>query len=51
VFVTLYGAAKFLNHGYLYGERFGLYLAAVIMILVFSYLVSDQLRETMAEPS
>ena len=54
---AFYGAAKFLNHGYLYGELFGLYLAAVVMILVFSYLVSDQLlnehppSETMQSPA
>jgi uncharacterized membrane protein len=53
---AFYGAAKFLNQGYYYEELLGVYLAAVIMILACSYLVSDQLLNehppgaTMAEP-
>jgi uncharacterized membrane protein len=39
---AFYGAAKFLNHGYLFGELYGLYLMAVVMIFIFSYLVPDQ---------
>ncbi len=38
---AFYGAAKFLNEGYYYGELYGLYLAAVMMIFVFSCLVPD----------
>ena len=38
---AFYGAAKFLNQGYLYGELYGLYLTVVVMIFVFSYLVPD----------
>ena len=38
---AFYGAAKFLNEGYNYGELYGLYLTAVAMIFVFSYLVPD----------
>jgi hypothetical protein len=38
---AFYGAAKFLNQGYNYGELYGLYLTAVVMIFVFSYLVPD----------
>lgn len=38
---AFYGAAKFLNQGYLYGELYGLYLMAVVMIFVFSYLAPD----------
>jgi uncharacterized membrane protein len=37
-----YGAAKFLNHGFSFGELYGLYLFAVVMIFAFSYLVPDQ---------
>ena len=41
-FITaFYGAAKFLNQGYNYGELYGLYLATVMMIFAFSYLVPD----------
>jgi hypothetical protein len=40
---AFYGAAKFLNHGYYYEELFGVYIAVVMMILVFSYMVPDQL--------
>ncbi len=39
---AFYGAAKFLNQGYLYGELYGLYLMAVVMIFAFSYLVPDE---------
>jgi uncharacterized membrane protein len=39
---AFYGAAKFLNHGYIYGELYGLYLMAVVLIFAFSYLVPDQ---------
>ena len=38
---AFYGAAKFLNQGYNYGELYGLYLTAVVMVFVFSYLVPD----------
>jgi hypothetical protein len=38
---AFYGAAKFLNEGYNYGELYGLYLTAVAMVFVFSYLVPD----------
>lgn len=37
-----YGAAKFLNHGFVFGELYGIYLFAVVMIFAFSYLVTDQ---------
>jgi uncharacterized membrane protein len=37
-----YGAAKFLNQGYVYGELLGLYLVTVATIVIFSYLVPDQ---------
>lgn len=37
-----YGAAKFLNHGYIYAELYGLYLLAVLMIFTISYGISDQ---------
>jgi uncharacterized membrane protein len=39
---AFYGAAKFLSHGYTFGELYGVYLMAVLMIFAFSYLVPDQ---------
>jgi len=36
---AFYGTARFLNHGYLYSELFGLYLAIVVLLFGLSFLV------------
>jgi hypothetical protein len=42
---AFYGTAKFLNNGYQYAELFGLYLAIVVLLFAFSYLVRPEKRK------